>query len=320
MEVRDKFKKGSRYRGIDKLGPPFLYMFLKTNNIAFKEQNFLEIVNLSRVDLIKLEKEIIARYPAYLTRNRTAIVLKKIKGVKKSFDLDPDFVPNCLKILNKFYLSNKNSTEDVMAGVSCVLCAIAMDINSVSMSSVCSQIGVSFSSVQNAIKGILASKKAPKDDFKGLKRSAQLIKDHLLKDIVEIKKREPKKPDSKRPLTKKKKNIVARLDIQGKNPQEIANFLDIEESAVRSVLFKFKQSYENLKAKKMNEKNEATSKLIQGGRPSSDSYSKFKHLGTILRELRTRTACESCNDFIYKLEFSSGKTLFVCKNCLSLEK
>ena len=59
---------------------------------------------------------------------------------------------------------------------------------------------------------------------------------------------------------------------------------------------------------------------------NTKSESNFKHLGALLGESRTEYICEICNNFIYKQIYywenseKKEKTVFVCKNCLEINK
>ncbi len=177
MNIWRQIKKGTKYRTPEKLGPVVIYMFLKLKKRGFNQSlsNFLKINDLNRKEFLDSIKHAVACYPSYYKRDRRENIYIIIKEVKEFFKFDSNYIKNSQDILKKIWPFIKNTKEEVIAGVVCILTMMIMDIDDLPYVKVCRKIGIEMSSVQYQVKNkIFRTLHIP--GFISLKRSCNIIK------------------------------------------------------------------------------------------------------------------------------------------------
>lgn len=180
--IRKQMRKGTKFRSPKKLGPAIVYMVLKSKGFDVQITNFIEKIGLNRKEFIEILKQATIFYPSYFKRDRKTIVVKKINVIKEYFEFENDFLNKSHKILKKFWHYIKNTKEDVIVGVVCILALIAIEINDIPYVQICKKIGIKMSTVNYQVKNKIFNEMNI-SGFESLKKSSNKIR-KLINKII----------------------------------------------------------------------------------------------------------------------------------------
>ena len=181
LDIYNKLKWGTKFRGPQNLSPIIIYMFfnMKGRNVTIKD--ITDTLNISDKDMRQGLKEIIKVYPEYLKKDKKMLVLNRVKQTRAKFRLPAQFIANSKAIMERFWPYLNNTTENVIAGTVCVLTIIAMDIKGYYYSQICKSIGIAPSTVIYQIKNNLF-KRFHITGFQSVAKSRDLIKELIMKN------------------------------------------------------------------------------------------------------------------------------------------
>ena len=183
LTIRNKQKKGTKYRAPKKLSPIIVFMFFKMRGFNLNIKDITRKIDLSKKEIKQDLKEIIKTYPEYLKKNRIVLIQNKLEQVKNKFKFPEEFIDNSNAVLEKFWSYISNTTEDVAAGTVFVLTMIAMDIKEFSYSQICNNIGIAQSAVLYQIKNKIF-KRLHISGFQSITKSRMLIKDLIMNNVI----------------------------------------------------------------------------------------------------------------------------------------
>ncbi len=183
LTIRNKLKKGTKYRVAKKLSPIVVFMFLKMRGFNINIKDITKKINLSKKELKQDLNEIIKIYPEYLKKDRRVLIQNQLEQVKNKFKFPEEFMNNSKAILEKFWPYISNTTEDVAAGTVCVLTMIGMDIKKYKYSQICGYIGITQSAVIYQIKNKIFER-LHISGFQSIKKSKLLIKDLIKNNVI----------------------------------------------------------------------------------------------------------------------------------------
>lgn len=178
--VRDLINPNTHFTSLDRLGPSFLYIFLKTRGILLNLPDLLRLYNVKYYDFTTDLKKVIKIYPEFNARDKPSIVKKYIRTILKSFSVEERTVSHALTLFDHFYPVVQYTKEELVAAVICSLTAISFDLHDVRMRFICNRAGIRQSSLHKSITTKIFPYLGIPSTFK-LKSSFELIKGKIRK-------------------------------------------------------------------------------------------------------------------------------------------
>jgi len=110
--VMARIKRSSHFRNLSRLGPPLIYMILKTHSISITTESMLELFEMDRFEFLSLMQGAFQYYPEYHGRNKTDLIKRKIERVKNHFSLPETFNHLCTNLFKGYYPLLQYTKED----------------------------------------------------------------------------------------------------------------------------------------------------------------------------------------------------------------
>jgi len=178
-KIRSKLLPGTKYRSVEKLVPLVIYFYYKCNNKPIKERELLELAKISKKDFNGFKLSILRLYPEYDERNRKEYIQGKILEIVEHFGLEMSFFYSSKKILYKLWDLIKNTTDDVIAGLTCSITSMCIQDYNLAVNSICKHLGIMMSTIQSQVKRkIIKQFRLP--GFTSLIRSADIVRDAMI--------------------------------------------------------------------------------------------------------------------------------------------
>ncbi|NVM34414.1 MAG: hypothetical protein HWN81_02385 [Candidatus Lokiarchaeota archaeon] len=179
-KIRAKIRPGSKYRNIEKLVSITIYFCLKLRNVSINPYELIEISNISKKDFNDFILQLQRFLPEYGERNRQEYILQRIFEISEHFKLGMPFYFLSKKILYRLWQGIKNTTDNVVAGLVSSISVLCTCKEKVSISSICSRLGIRMSTIQAQVKKKIFQK-FKVDGFISLIKSSDLLVDILNK-------------------------------------------------------------------------------------------------------------------------------------------
>ncbi|NVM34510.1 MAG: hypothetical protein HWN81_02870 [Candidatus Lokiarchaeota archaeon] len=157
--IVDKFRKvfpeirpGSKYRNIEKLVTIIIYFCLKLRNVSINPYELIEVSKISKKDFNDFNLQIRKFLPEYNERNRQEYILQRILEISEHFKLGVPFYLLSKKILFRLWQGIKNTTDNVVAGLVTSVAVLCTCKGTVSISALCSKLGIQPSTIQSQVE------------------------------------------------------------------------------------------------------------------------------------------------------------------------
>jgi len=111
----------------------------------------------------------------YKTRNRQEYIVQKIFQITESFGLGMEFFYTSKKIMYKLWELIKNTTDEVIAGVTTSISALCSYKDEVSVHALCKKLGIRMSTIQFQVRERIFEQ-LKVDGFESLVRSRDLLR------------------------------------------------------------------------------------------------------------------------------------------------
>jgi transcription initiation factor TFIIIB Brf1 subunit/transcription initiation factor TFIIB len=150
--VRNKLRKGVKYRNTDKLVSIITYFCIKIRNIAVNGNALITASKITKKEFNDFCLQIKRYIPEYMDRNRQEYILNRVFEITQHFNLGMDFFHLARKILKKLWHGIKNTTDNALAGLACSISLLCSENNDVTVSAICTHLGIRMSTVQAQVK------------------------------------------------------------------------------------------------------------------------------------------------------------------------
>ena len=127
----------SYYKKAERLVPAVLYIFFKIKCINIKKDKIIEVANLTKRKFKIYFLEAVRHCPEYFSRNRTKMVQRLLLSLKIHFHFDREFIQVSEFLLRKFGNRLMNTTDNIIAGIVCILTMVKLDVNLVRHNAIC---------------------------------------------------------------------------------------------------------------------------------------------------------------------------------------
>ncbi|NVM34302.1 MAG: hypothetical protein HWN81_01825 [Candidatus Lokiarchaeota archaeon] len=151
-KIRAKIRSGSKYRNIEKLVSITIYFCLKLRNVSINPFELIEISKISKKDFNDFILQLQRFLPEYGERNRQEYILQRILEISEHFELGMPFYFLSKKILYRLWNGIKNTTDNVVAGLVSSIAILCTHSEKVSISAVCTRLGIKMSTIQSQVK------------------------------------------------------------------------------------------------------------------------------------------------------------------------
>ncbi|MEE9377866.1 MAG: hypothetical protein V3V33_07500 [Candidatus Lokiarchaeia archaeon] len=151
-KIRAKIRPGSKYRNIEKLVSIAIYFSLKLRNVSINPYDLVEISKISKKEFNDFILQLQKFLPEYGERNRQEYVLQRILEISEHFKLGMPFYFLSKKILYRLWQGIKNTTDNAVAGLVSSISVLCTCKEKVSISSICSRLGIRMSTIQAQVK------------------------------------------------------------------------------------------------------------------------------------------------------------------------
>jgi len=150
--VRAEFRPGSKYRNIEKLSSIIIYYCLKLQNIPVNTYELIEVSKISKKEFNDFNLQVRRYFPEYAERNRQKYIIQRILEVVEHFELGMPFYHLAKKILYRLWNGIKNTTDNAVAGLVSSISVLCSCKDKVSVSAICSRLGIRMSTVQVQVR------------------------------------------------------------------------------------------------------------------------------------------------------------------------
>ena len=182
-EMWNSLPKNSPYRSPGTICLPFIFYFLRLNNIYLDTTMFLHQYDYGKPKWFGSLKRIHNHLANYTYRDRNQVILDKIKELQQFFNLSGRFYTNAEIIMNKLWRYLSNGIDKVIVATVSTLSLFSIHDDLISTHHICKRIRISQSVVIYQIKNkVIDPLKI--DGFTTLKASKELIQKELLEKII----------------------------------------------------------------------------------------------------------------------------------------
>lgn len=172
--IRPHFRPGLKYRNTNKLVTIISYFCLKLRNVAINFQDIIEASTITKKEFNDFCIQVRRYIPDYLERNRQEYILNRVLEITEHFNLGMSFYHLAGKILENLWNTIKNTTDNVVAGLISSISLLCNKIEQVSVSAICTRLGIRMSTVQAQVKKKIF-RKFKVDGFVSLIKSSDLL-------------------------------------------------------------------------------------------------------------------------------------------------
>lgn len=174
-KTRSQFRPGTKFRSVEKLVPIVIYHTFKLENIVINSAELLNVTGIDKKEFNAFKLQYRKYNNEYKTRNRQEYVVQKILQITESFGLGMEFFYTSKKIMYKLWELIKNTTDEVIAGVTTSISALCSYKDEVSVHSLCKKLGIRMSTIQFQVRERIF-KGLKVDGFESLVRSRDLLR------------------------------------------------------------------------------------------------------------------------------------------------
>ena len=175
--VRAHIPKGTKYRSVRVLAPPFIYMYLRAQLIPLKIHTYIDLFKMDFHEFNAQVKDVSRYYPEYRRRDRVKYLVAWTRELCEAFfeKEEAEEVLRRCEVIFKGYLPQISFTkEEVMAASLVVLAMVSLGLEEPLYSELCAYAEIEQSTLQRFIKtNILPPEGA--NTFKGLTKSEGLL-------------------------------------------------------------------------------------------------------------------------------------------------
>jgi len=159
-EIKPKLRAKLKYQNTEKLVAILTYFYLKIQNISINRSQIIDNSILTRKEFNDFYSQIIRYIPEYKTRNRQKYILQRIFEIIWTLNLNSIFNHQAKKILYKLWDQIKDTTDNIIAGLSISICVLCSDNykKKVKVSTICDYLGIRMSSIQAQVKKKIVAK------------------------------------------------------------------------------------------------------------------------------------------------------------------
>ena len=151
-KIRAKFKPSTKYRSIEKLVPVILYYSLRDQNISVNIDKLLEASKVEKAEFKHFRIQVRHYYKHRNSIERQIFISQKFLQIKEYFNLGMEFVFYAKKTMNRLWELIKNTTDNVVAGVSASITVLCYFNEHVSINAICKLLGIQMSTIQFQVK------------------------------------------------------------------------------------------------------------------------------------------------------------------------
>ncbi|UCC20600.1 MAG: hypothetical protein JSV62_04750 [Promethearchaeota archaeon] len=175
-EIRPQLRKGTKFRNTEKLVGIISYFCLKLRNVSINIIDLIEASDITRKEFNNFCLQVRRYLPHYADRNRREYILQRVFDISEHFNLSMDFYHLAENILTKLWHFIKNTTDNALAGLVSSISLICNKIEGVSVSAVCTRLGIRMSTIQLQVKKKIVQKFRVEGFISLIKSSDLLIK------------------------------------------------------------------------------------------------------------------------------------------------
>ncbi|MFX1501151.1 MAG: TFIIB-type zinc ribbon-containing protein [Promethearchaeota archaeon] len=175
-QVRPQLRKGVKYRNTEKLVSIISYFCLKLRNVAINVYDLIDNSEITKSEFNDFCYQALVYFPQYAERNRKAYILQRVLEISEHFALGMSFYHLAEDILHKLWIGIKNTTDNVVAGLVSSISLICSRIGRVTVSSICTRLGIRMSTIQTQVKRKIFNKFRVEGFVSLIKSSDLLIK------------------------------------------------------------------------------------------------------------------------------------------------
>ena len=325
-EISAVIRPPKKMKRLENLGPPLIYMLLKTNGINITMEEMIDIFEIDYLSFLSLIKETLPYYPEYRERDKLELIKNRLLKIQDHFSFSDEFVLLCEKLFSGYYPILQYTKEDLVVSILSTLAYLLLGIKKANITQICSFAGSPLSSVTNFVR-----KRIFADDpsqFHGFQASKDILIERLLERLQskkllqypslrivhkkhgesnsssEKKDSPPNKKNITNSLTKTQRLHIIKFHIRNELAENIASYLEVEKNQVLSVIYEYNRTLgAALLAQLANDCPSLT--LAHNPFPT---YGKLQHVQD------THTKCEICGHPIYQFFYPQRKVFF-CETC-----
>ena len=174
VAVRKKLRSRSKFRNINKLVSVITYFCLKLRAIPVNAATIIQFSDIGRKEFNAFFLRVCMYLPKFTDRQRQNIIVQRILDIRETFDLGMPFYYLSKKIMLRLWENIKNTTDNVIAGLVSSIAILTAYRDQVSVSKVCTRLGIRMSTIQDQVYKRIVNKHS-KDKFVSLVKSADLL-------------------------------------------------------------------------------------------------------------------------------------------------
>jgi transcription initiation factor TFIIIB Brf1 subunit/transcription initiation factor TFIIB len=151
-EIRPRLRKGIKYRNPEKLVSIIMYFCFKLRNVPVNTIDLIDASQITRKEFNDFCLQIRKYIPEYSERNRQDYILNRVFEVSEHFALGMDYFHLARKTLKKLWDGVKGTTDNALAGLVSSIALLCSHNKEVTVSSICTYLGIRMSTVQAQVK------------------------------------------------------------------------------------------------------------------------------------------------------------------------
>ena len=175
-QIRPKLRKRTKYRNTEKLVSVITYLCLKLRNVSISPNELIEASKITKTELNDFILQVQLFLPEYATRNRVKFIRSRIYELSEHFELGMEFYHLAKNILDKLWNGIKDTTDNAIAGLVSSISMLCSCKGKVSVSAICSRLGIRMSTVQAQVKKKIFERFRVKGFITLIKSSDVLVK------------------------------------------------------------------------------------------------------------------------------------------------
>ncbi len=151
-QIRPKLRKRTKYRNTEKLVSVITYLCLKLRNISISPNDLVDASKITKNELNDFILQVQLFLPEYAMRNRVKYIRSRIYELSEHFELGMEFYNLARNILDKLWNGIKDTTDNAVAGLVSSISVLCSCKDKVSISAICTHLGIRMSTVQGQVK------------------------------------------------------------------------------------------------------------------------------------------------------------------------
>jgi len=151
-KIRPKLRKRTKYRNTEKLVSVITYLCLKLRNVSINPNELVDASKITKTELNDFILQVQLFLPEYAMRNRVKIIRSRIYELSEHFELGMEFYYLAQNILDKLWNGIKDTTDNAVAGLVSSISMLCSCKGKISISAICTHLGIRMSTVQAQVK------------------------------------------------------------------------------------------------------------------------------------------------------------------------